>query len=219
MTVRCMPRRMRSGLAALVALGMLCALAATTAAALSPARAQAAGLSGSAVVEYTPQSWPFAVSASGSGQLELEGVRSARDAAEARAASPSLVVRDGTAEIEVSQGQLLDFRLVPDEGASIASVRIGGEDASGRIGADGTLTLPAEDARIEMEVAFSDAVPAAPGPGAGPPGAVGSLVRTGDLPWIGPLALAALCALLASGCALRRRGRDGPDEVPPRESA
>ncbi|MEI3231418.1 MAG: hypothetical protein V8S24_09455 [Gordonibacter pamelaeae] len=99
-------------------------------------------------------------------------------------AAPGVVVRDGTAEIEVARGQVLDFRLEPDEGVSVESVSVGGEDAAGRLGADGVLTLAAEDARVELEVVFGPAAPA--GGSAGAAGPRGGLARTGDLPGSAP---------------------------------
>lgn len=137
------PRRLRAAIAAIAALAVL---AMACAPGTPPPSAWAADRSGSAVVEYEPWSWPFAISASGSGQIELVGVRLAR--ASPHQAAPGVVVRDGTAEIEVARGQVLDFRLEPDEGVSVESVSVGGEDAAGRLGADGVLTLAAEDARV-----------------------------------------------------------------------
>lgn len=192
----------------LVAPGLLCAQ--------MPATAWAGGLSGSAIVEYSPQAWPFAVSASGPGQLELREIRT-RGPSSDEAEASKLVVRDGTAELQVALSQVLVFRLVPDEGASVASVRVGGEDASSAVGADGTFVLAAEDARDAIEVTFA-ASAADAGEDAGMRRVLGSLARTGDLPWIGvfALTLAALCAFCAARCA---DGRRGNNEVPPRESA
>lgn len=191
--------------------------------ALFPARALAHERSGSAIVEYSPQTWPFAISVSGSGQLELTGVRSAQDAqaVASRAAASGMVVRDGTSEMEVSPGQLLDFRLVPDEGSSVASVLVGGEDASGALEADGRLTLASEDAQIEMKVAFSDVSPGSASGNDGGAGALGALVRTGDFWWIGAIvmALVAASAFFTARYAAARRSRSAGKEVPPRESA
>lgn len=215
------PRCLRAVIATLAALAVLAAPCAPGAPIPS---AWAAGRSGSAVVEYEPWSWPFAISASGSGQIELVGVRLAR--ASPHQAAPGVVVRDGTAEIEVFRGQVLDFRLVPDEGVSVESVSVGGEAVSDRIGADGALTLAAEDARVELEVAFGEAATAGGGaqaPAGGSGGAAGprgGLARTGDLPWVGAgaLALAALCAYCAARCAARS-DPGGKTRVQPRESA
>lgn len=207
------PRRLRTAIAALAVLAVL---AASCAPGAPPPLAWAADRSGSAVVEYEPWSWPFAISASGSGQIELVGVRSAR--ASPHLAVPGVVVRDGTVEIEVFRGQVLDFRLEPDEGVSVESVSVGGEAVSDGIGADGVLTLAAEDARVELEVAFGEATLA--GAGAGSAGPRGGLARTGDLPWVGAgaLALAALCAYGAARCASRSHA-GGKAKVQPRESA
>ncbi len=207
------PRRLRAAIAAIAALAVL---AMACAPGTPPPSAWAADRSGSAVVEYEPWSWPFAISASGSGQIELVGVRLAR--ASPHQAAPGVVVRDGTAESEVARGQVLDFRLEPDEGVSVESVSVGGEDAAGRLGADGVLTLAAEDARVELEVVFGPAAPA--GGSAGAAGPRGGLARTGDLPWVGAgaLALAALCAYGAARCA-SRSDAGGKAKVQPRESA
>lgn len=219
MTARQAQRRLQAAVAALMVLGTLGA--AVTA--LFPARALAHERSGSAIVEYSPQTWPFAISVSGSGQLELTGVRSAQDAqaVASRAAASGMVVRDGTSEMEVSPGQLLDFRLVPDEGASVVSVLVGGEDALGSLEADGRLTLASEDAQIEMKVAFSDVSQGSASGNDGGAGALGALVRTGDFWWIGAIvmALVAASAFFTARYAAARRSRSAGKEVPPRESA
>ena len=62
------PRRLRAAIAAIAALAVL---AMACAPGTPPPSAWAADRSGSAVVEYEPWSWPFAISASGSGQIEL----------------------------------------------------------------------------------------------------------------------------------------------------
>ena len=64
------PRRLRAAIAAIAALAVL---AMACAPGTPPPSAWAADRSGSAVVEYEPWSWPFAISASGSGQIELVG--------------------------------------------------------------------------------------------------------------------------------------------------
>lgn len=191
----------------LVASGLLCAQ--------MPATAWAGGLSGSAIVEYSPQAWPFAVSVSGPGQLELRDIRT-RSPSSDEAKASKLVVRDGTAELQVALGQVLVFRLVPDKGATIASVRVGGKDASSAVGADGTFVLAAKDAQGAIEVSFGEAAAGA-GEDAGIRQVLGSLARTGDFPWIGVLALT-LVALGAFGMARCAAGHHD-DEVPPRESA
>lgn len=223
MTARQAQRRLQAAVAALMVLGTLGA--AVTA--LFPARALAHERSGSAIVEYSPQTWPFAISVSGPGQLELMNVRMAQDAqavasqAAVPAAASGMVVRDGTSEMEVSPGQLLDFRLVPDEGASVVSVLVGGEDALGSLEADGRLTLASEDAQIEMKVAFSDAPQGYADGDDGGAGALGALVRTGDFWWIGAIvmALVAASAFFTARYAAARRSRSAGKEVPPRESA
>lgn len=200
---------------------LLCALPAAM-----PATAWADERSGSAIVEYSPQTWPFAVTASGRGQLELVGVRSVQDAGagqrSSQAPSPLVVVRDGTVEIEVSRGQLLDFRIVPDEGSFVASVLVDGEDVSGAISGEGLLTLAAEDAQVDIEVAFGTA-PLAEGGGTDASGGIWhGLTRTGDGLWIGvsALVLVALCAWCATRYANRFRFRaDDANEVQPHESA
>ncbi|MBC5583684.1 hypothetical protein H8S61_05685 [Eggerthella sp. NSJ-70] len=224
MMTHSLPRRFRVALAALATL--LGVLALMTAAPAS--RAWADELSGSAIVEYTPQSWPFSISASGCGQLELvEVLPPAQDAPAARqapqAAAPGIVVRDGTVDLEVLRGQELAFRAVPDPGASLVSVRIGGEDASDAFAEDGTMTLTAEEAHVDMVVVFGDAAPggnAAAGSG-GKPVPIG-LTRTGDCLWIGAsaLVLLALCAWCTTRCASRCRVRvDDASKVQPHESA
>lgn len=215
MMARSLSRRLRAELVTFVMLGALCVLAL----ALPSARAQAEELSGSALVEYSPQTWLFAISASGHGRVELVGVRIAQNSSMAQyasqAASPMIVVRDGTVELEVSEGQVLDFHLVPDEGASIMSVLVGGRDESGALDESGVLSLPAEEAQVDMEVVFSQAISGATSGG----GALGGLVRTGDFLWIGSLALVAFGAFCAMRCAHRHRMRNGADEVPPHDSA
>lgn len=67
MMTHSLPRRFRVALAVLATLlGLLALMTAPPA-----SRAWADELSGSAIVEYTPQSWPFSISVSGCGQLEL----------------------------------------------------------------------------------------------------------------------------------------------------
>lgn len=103
------------------------------------------------------------------------------------------------------------------------SVRIGGEDATDAFAEDGTMTLMAEEAHVDMVVVFGDAAPggsAAAGSG-GKPVPIG-LTRTGDGLWIGvsALVLVALCAWCATRYANRFRFRaDDANEVQPHESA
>ena len=189
----------RTARPALAALCALCLLAA----ALVPLPARAAEVAGGVVVEYTPQTWLFEVSASGPGQVEFSG---------ASADAAVTAVRDGSVRLEAMAGGELAFRLEPDEGASVASVRIGGADASGMLGADGELVVPAEDAHGGLEVSFA-VVTAADGAGGGAPaetlgGTLGKLVQTGDLPWARALALA-LAASGAVGAAQAARARRG----------
>lgn len=205
----------------LLVLCLLCALPAAM-----PASAWANERSGSAIVEYSPQTWPFAVTASGGGQLELVGVRSMQDAGAAQhssqAPTPLVVVRDGTVEIEVSRGQLLDFRIVPDEGFFLASVFVDGEDVSGAINEEGLLTLAAEDAQVDIEVVFGTAPLAEDGGTDASGGIWHGLTRTGDGLWIGvsALVLVALCAWCTTQCASRCRVRvDDSSKVQPHESA
>lgn len=224
MMTHSLPRRFRVALAVLATLlGLLALMTAPPA-----SRAWADELSGSAIVEYTPQSWPFSISASGCGQLELvEVLPPARDAPAARqapqAAVPGIVVRDGAVDLEVLRGQELAFRAVPDPGASLVSVRIGGEDAPDAFAEDGTMTLTAEEAHVDMVVVFGDVASggsAAAGSG-GKPVSIG-LTRTGDGLWIGvsALVLVALCAWCATRYANRFRFRaDDANEVQPHESA
>lgn len=210
--MRSMGQRVRIGLAVTVAIA---AIAVAAGVAAPAPQALAGELSGGAIVEYEPQSWPFAVSVGGRGQLELVEVQtrvsSAAAALRAAPLSPEpgpvtmrssaqaaagFVVRDGTAELEVSRGQVLVFRIVPDEGASLVSVRIGGEDASDILGADGVLVLPAEQAQVSLDVAFSATAAEA---GGGAQDALGRLLRTGDASQAGVIALvgAAVAALFA----------------------
>ena len=207
------PRRLRAAIAAIAALAVLAMACAPGTPPLRRGRPTGREARSSST---SPGPGPFAISASGSGQIELVGVRLAR--ASPHQAAPGVVVRDGTAEIEVARGQVLDFRLEPDEGVSVESVSVGGEDAAGRLGADGVLTLAAEDpGRAGGRVR-----PCGPrrrlrrgrrAPGAG-------VARTGDLPWVGAgaLALAALCAYGAARCA-SRSDAGGKAKVQPRESA
>lgn len=198
---------LRAALATFVVLGSL-GLAVT---ALSPIRAKADELSGSAIVEYSPRSWPFAVSATGSGRLELLG----------DSASPMIIVRDGAAEVEVAQGQVIAVRLVPDEGASVRSVLVDGEDASNALGGDGMLLLAAQDAQTEMRVVFSDAAPGAASVNDGRVGTSGDLLKTGDIWRIGAIAIAlfALSAFYVARYAVGRRNRDDEVEVSTHKSA
>lgn len=217
-------RRFRMALAVLATLfGLLALMTAPFA-----SRAWADELAGSAIVEYTPQSWPFSISVNGCGQLELvEVLPPAQDSPAARqalqAAAPGIVVRDGAVDLEVSRGQKLVFRAVPDPGASLVSVRIGGEDAPDAFAEDGTMTLPAEEAQVDMVIVFGDVVlggDAAAGGGGKP--MLGGLTRTGDVLWIGAsaLVLLALCAWCTTRCACRCQVRVGDaSKVQPHENA
>lgn len=154
-------------------------------------RAHAEGRSGTALVEYAPRSLAVPLSAAGPGRLELVDA----------SGSVALSVRGGTVLAEAPEGGELSLRAVPDEGAYLASLRVGGRDASPA--ADGSLSLSAEEAAGGVEAAFAGGAPPAAG---GPAAWVGGLTRTGDaLPWAAPLALALATLSALAAVALARR--------------
>ena len=127
------PRPLRPARAAVLALAVL-ALALAAPAAPGAPRAHAEGRSGTALVEYAPRSLAVPLSAAGPGRLELVDA----------SGSVALSVRGGTVLAEAPEGGELSLRAVPDEGAYLASLRVGGRDASPA--ADGSLSLSAEEA-------------------------------------------------------------------------
>ena len=183
------PRPLRPARAAVLVIAVIAVIAAP--AAPGAPRAHAEGRSGTALVEYAPRSLAVPLSAAGPGRLELVDA----------SGSVALSVRGGTVLAEAPEGGELSLRAVPDEGAYLASLRVGGRDASPA--ADGSLSLSAEEAAGGVEAAFAGGAPPAAG---GPAAWVGGLTRTGDvLPWAAPLALAlaALSALAAAALARR----------------
>lgn len=184
------PRPLRPARAAVLALAVL-ALALAAPAAPGAPRAHAEGRSGTALVEYAPRSLAVPLSAAGPGRLELVDA----------SGSVALSVRGGTVLAEAPEGGELSLRAVPDEGAYLASLRVGGRDASPA--ADGSLSLSAEKAAGGVEAAFAGGAPPAAG---GPAAWVGGLTRTGDaLPWAAPLALALATLSALAAVALARR--------------
>lgn len=113
------PRPLRPARAAVLALAVL-ALALAAPAAPGAPRAHAEGRSGTALVEYAPRSLAVPLSAAGPGRLELVDA----------SGSVALSVRGGTVLAEAPEGGELSLRAVPDEGAYLASLRVGGRDAS-----------------------------------------------------------------------------------------
>ena len=177
------PRPLRPARAAVLALAVL-ALALAAPAAPGAPRAHAEGRSGTALVEYAPRSLAVPLSAAGPGRLELVDA----------SGSVALSVRGGTVLAEAPEGGELSLRAVPDEGAYLASLRVGGRDASPA--ADGSLSLSAE-------AAFAGGAPPVAG---GPAAWGGGLTRTGDaLPWAAPLALALATLSALAAAALARR--------------
>lgn len=175
------PRPLRPARAAVLVIAVIAVIAAP--AAPGAPRAHAEGRSGTALVEYAPRSLAVPLSAAGPGRLELVDA----------SGSVALSVRGGTVLAEAPEGGELSLRAVPDEGAYLASLRVGGRDASPA--ADGSLSLSAEEAAGGVEAAFAGGAPPAAG---GPAAWVGGLTRTGDaLPWAAPLALALAAAALA----------------------
>ena len=158
------PRPLRPARAAVLALAVL-ALALAAPAAPGAPRAHAEGRSGTALVEYAPRSLAVPLSAAGPGRLELVDA----------SGSVALSVRGGTVLAEAPEGGELSLRAVPDEGAYLASLRVGGRDASPA--ADGSLSLSAEEAAGGVEAAFAGGAPPVAG---GPAAWVGGLTRTGD---------------------------------------
>ncbi len=148
------PRPLRPARAAVLVIAVIAVIAAP--AAPGAPRAHAEGRSGTALVEYAPRSLAVPLSAAGPGRLELVDA----------SGSVALSVRGGTVLAEAPEGGELSLRAVPDEGAYLASLRVGGRDASPA--ADGSLSLSAEEAAGGVEAAFAGG---APRPRAGrPPG-------------------------------------------------
>ena len=157
------PRPLRPARAAVLVIAVIAVIAAP--AAPGAPRAHAEGRSGTALVEYAPRSLAVPLSAAGPGRLELVDA----------SGSVALSVRGGTVLAEAPEGGELSLRAVPDEGAYLASLRVGGRDASPA--ADGSLSLSAEEAAGGVEAAFAGGAPPAAG---GPAAWVGGLTRTGD---------------------------------------
>ena len=110
------PRPLRPARAAVLVIAVIAVIAAP--AAPGAPRAHAEGRSGTALVEYAPRSLAVPLSAAGPGRLELVDA----------SGSVALSVRGGTVLAEAPEGGELSLRAVPDEGAYLASLRVGGRD-------------------------------------------------------------------------------------------
>lgn len=108
------PRPLRPARAAVLVIAVIAVIAAP--AAPGAPRAHAEGRSGTALVEYAPRSLAVPLSAAGPGRLELVDA----------SGSVALSVRGGTVLAEAPEGGELSLRAVPDEGAYLASLRVGG---------------------------------------------------------------------------------------------
>lgn len=161
------PRPLRPARAAVLALAVL-ALALAAPAAPGAPRAHAEGRSGTALVEYAPRSLAVPLSAAGPGRLELVDA----------SGSVALSVRGGTVLAEAPEGGELSLRAVPDEGAYLASLRVGGLTRTGDAlpwAAPLALALATLSALAAVALArrANAPVPAAAGP-SGPEAADGS---------------------------------------------